>query len=368
MTGEVVILTSGKDGSGMGILDVSTCSQSFASFKNCIADPGCVCKVWYGPSAYSGDGSSGDYIAVAQSKKPVINIYQWGKPQVHQQCHTQEIMTSMTSSLSFLIGGTKRGWIYIWDLSTGELLNSFPAHFKSVSRMTMTKDAQFLMSVSDDGMGKVWDASKLFDSMEYNRSVAKSGNSAYRSWSPHTLPIKDMHVLESLGSTIRVVTCSLDKTIVMYDVHAGRQCLRLSMSDPLESIVCNPGEDFIIAGSTDGRIFQVDLSVASLSMDAALSTTTALGSGRNVAIGGLRNNNKPNSSSKIAADNSAGGGVTLLEGHTKAVTSVACSMDNSTLISTSDDGSMRTWNLWTRQCLHHSMPMNKNGISNAMVS
>lgn len=40
-----------------------------------------ICSVG-GPSSFSGQGSSGDYVVVAQSKKPQINVWQWGKPQV----------------------------------------------------------------------------------------------------------------------------------------------------------------------------------------------------------------------------------------------------------------------------------------------
>ena len=40
------------------------------------------------------------------------------------------------------------------------------------------------------------------------------------SWSPHTLPIKDCHVLESFTPAFyRVATSSLDRSVVIYDIH-----------------------------------------------------------------------------------------------------------------------------------------------------
>jgi hypothetical protein len=38
---------------------------------------------------------------------------------VHSQCHVQEILSSLTSdaSGSLLIGGSRKGWMYCWDLS-----------------------------------------------------------------------------------------------------------------------------------------------------------------------------------------------------------------------------------------------------------
>jgi len=54
-------------------------------------------------------------------------------------------------------------------------------------------------------------------------------------------------------------------------------------------------------------------------------------------------------------------------GHSKAVTGLAMSQDNSTLVSSSCDGSLRVWNVWTRQCLRESKPLHKAAISNMLV-
>lgn len=46
--------------------------------------------------------------------------------------------------------------------------------------------------------------------------------SLVRSWSPHTLSAKDLHLVCGVSS-LRVFTCSTDRTVVMYDVHSGKQ-------------------------------------------------------------------------------------------------------------------------------------------------
>ena len=48
-----------------------------------------------GDSSLSGRGSAGDYIAVAQSKKPVIQIYQWNKPQVLTKLYNTYIISNI---------------------------------------------------------------------------------------------------------------------------------------------------------------------------------------------------------------------------------------------------------------------------------
>ena len=50
----------------------------------------------------------------------------------------------------------------------------------------------------------------------------------HRSWSPHTLSVKDLHLINGTSS-LRVLTCSTDRTVVMYDVHAGKQVRYLSL-------------------------------------------------------------------------------------------------------------------------------------------
>ena len=108
MASEYVLVTSNKDSSskggtglGMRVLDINTgLVHPGCTFKhNCIADAGAISTIGFGSSSFAGHGSGGDFIAVSQSNKPVINIYQWGKAQVHAQCHMQEIITTLATGI-----------------------------------------------------------------------------------------------------------------------------------------------------------------------------------------------------------------------------------------------------------------------------
>ena len=57
-------------------------------------------------------------------------------------------------------------------------------------------------------------------------------------------------------------------------------------------------------------------------------------------------------------------GYMSLEGHTSAVTALAMSIDNTTLVSASSDCSVRIWDTITRQCLRESKPFHKSPLSN----
>lgn len=175
---EVVVFSSSKDSCGLGVLDVATGSSVASSFKNCIADAGTMCTVGSSESSYSGRGSGGDFIAVSQSKKPLIHVWQWGKPQPFLQCHVQEIVTALGSDSTgtFLIGGTQKGWIHCWNTATGELVNMWQAHFREVKRIYVTKNNQYIVSSSEDGGTRVWETSKVLDISERLKTGTIKGN------------------------------------------------------------------------------------------------------------------------------------------------------------------------------------------------
>lgn len=142
-----------------------------------IADPGCVCVIG-GDSSFSGtsNSSSGDYLCIAQAKKPIIQIWAWGKPQVHMQCHIQEVATSIACdySGSYIFAGTKKGWIFCWEVSSGRLLLSWQAHFKEVTRLKFTSTNDFCISCSGDGIARAWDMAVLDDSESHLLGEKKS--------------------------------------------------------------------------------------------------------------------------------------------------------------------------------------------------
>lgn len=186
---EVVIVTSSKDsGGGIAILDLVTCTPVCTNFKNCIAETGTACLLGNGVSSFSGNGSSGDYVAVAQSKKPTINIYQWGKPQALYQCHIQEITSALASDRMgrYICAGSKKGWCTFWELSTGLLLHSFQAHFKAVTKVEFTACGGYCVTVSEDGMARVWEVAQIVDQSEIvGRIGASVSVSSKRSITPY---------------------------------------------------------------------------------------------------------------------------------------------------------------------------------------
>jgi WD40 repeat protein len=107
----------------------------------------------------------------------------------------------------------------------------------------------------------------------------------------------------------------------------------------LECLVCNSTEDFCFIGSSTGSIIKMEMS--------AVTSNTL-----NISV--------PKSQQSPSA-------YKILDGHVKSVTSLSMSSDNCTLISTSADGSMKLWDIWTNQCIKECKPLNKSAITSSLV-
>jgi pre-rRNA-processing protein IPI3 len=353
---EVVVITSSND-SGIALLDINTLSSVGTNFKSCIVESSNCHAVTAlgGLSSYSGlgdQGSAGDYLAVAQAKKPLINIFVFGKPQPHMQCHTQEITTALSSDHknTLLFGGTKSGRIYCWDYSSGLLLNSFQAHFKSIHKIIVHPLLPYSITCSEDGMVRVWDNASIVDCSI--RSKTSKGIVPEHSYTPHTLPVRDVIVLGGL-TTFRMATVSHDRTLIIYDLYAKQNCVKMSFPMALECLVSSTSGDMLFLGSFTGPIYIVDLSSAAVLNSLAHTEIAVVG---NV-----------HSELSNAVKDKANRHYSTLEGHTKAVNSMAFSLNNVLLVSVSEDCSCRVWDTVTRQCLRETKPFIKFPLTSVTV-
>lgn len=177
-------MTSMKDSAaGMALISMKTGVPLCPNYKNCMSESGSMCTIGSSSSSFCGLGSSGDFVAVAQSKKPAIHIWQWAKPQPHFQCHIQEVVTALCPALDgqILLAGTRNGWIYCWDVSTGELIINFQAHFRAITRILVTQvGCPFAISVSEDGTARAWELHKIVDFSEAIKLIGRNSMTPYR--------------------------------------------------------------------------------------------------------------------------------------------------------------------------------------------
>lgn len=188
-------------------------------------------------------------------------------------------------------------------------------------------------------------------------------------------------------------TSSLDRTLVLYDPRAGKQCLRLTLPQGLSAMAMNATGDILTAGSTEGPIYIIDLNETARNFSVANSqrqqqqqqqqqllsrnmSSSSGGSGSSSSSSGIN-------SSRFAAGAESDGqllggsahpahGNQVLVGHQKSITGLCFSrglsaQDASCLISSSLDGYVRVWNIWSRQCISLFQPLSKCAITSIMV-
>jgi WD40 repeat protein len=156
-----------------------------------------------------------------------------------------------------------------------------------------------------------------------------------------------MLIIGSSPQIVRVLTCSHDRAIVLYDLHSGTQIFRLGLPEPIEAIACNAMEDKILAGSSSGCIYCVDMVAAYRGLTTSSHSTVAAGQTAN-------SRNLPE-------------GVTVLTGHTKAVSRISCSATSDVFVSASADGSLRWWDCENMHCVREVKPFQKTALTNAVV-
>jgi WD40 repeat protein len=113
----------------------------------------------------------------------------------------------------------------------------------------------------------------------------------------------------------------------------------------------NPMGDFIMIGGTSGAIYALDSTLLAHDINAT----------------GTR---KESITSKILGKEleKSVSMYSTLEGHSRKVTGLAFSIDNCTMVSGSEDGSVRVWDLWTKQCVREFKALNNCGITSILVS
>ncbi len=165
-------------------------------------------------------------------------------------------------------------------------------------------------------------------------SLDLGGVQPFRSWSKHSLPVTGLYCGYG-GPSCRIVSCSLDHTVQVYElaIEIGPVC-SLRTPSGLSCVTMDAGEKRLLVGGALGDIFLVDMDVVSQARTASRALVHAVGGVGSQQQGGV-----------------GGERWDMLAGHSKAVTSLVCSWDGRVVVSASEDGSLRWWDVDSQQCV-----------------
>ncbi|CAL8463828.1 g3362 [Coccomyxa elongata] len=331
-----VVLVASNVPSAVTTWDVHT-GTHLATFKDNCTSQNALCLV------------GRDYFAGAQHPKGSLHFWTWHKDQVLQRSYAVEPIVALAASLdgTHCAGGGQSGTIYLWEVPSGRLLRSWPAHYKAVTALAFTDDGAVLVSAGEDTVACAWLLMDVLDASP--EQGASMGPPTLQSWSEHTLPITSLYC--GMGANPIVVTVSLDRSCKVWSLAQGNLLGSITFPVSLHSVTADPAEHATYLGGADGRIFEVSLAGGNLTQD----------SGAFPGLGGAT------TSSGNGADADAGREWRVLEGHAQCVTCLACTTDGSHMLSGSEDGSVRVWELRSRQAVRVINSPEKAPVSALLV-
>ena len=210
--------------------------------------------------------------------------------------------------------GSLTGAAYIWEVSTGRLVRTWPAHFKAISAMTFAAEGSVLVTAGEDTVVSAWSLSSLLDPAAGGASGGVP--TPLHSWAEHALPVTSLACGNGGGGgACLVASASSDRTCKLWTLGGGHLLRTVALPAALCSVALDACEATLYAGAADGRVFEVPLNAApSAAMDGAAAA--------------------------------------VLEGHTRAVSAIACTADGERVVTASEDGTCRVFDAASRQTTH----------------
>lgn len=225
----------------------------------------------------------------------------------------------------FLVAGVVEN-IYIWQIATGKMLTMLTKHYQPINCIKFTDDGSHFVSGGQDGQVIVWNLSAAIGNPYQTETIEP-----LHSFSDHALPVTDLWIGTG-GMRALLVTVSMDRTCKIYDIGSGSMLLSLVFQEMLTAVTLDRVEIGLFVGTSLGNIYHHRLQPQSRTREYHITDNDKI-------------NNK-------------------FTGHTKAITCLAVSLDEQTLMSGSDDCSVITWNIQSRSLLK-TLP-HKGAITNAI--
>lgn len=198
-------------------------------------------------------------------------------------------------------------------------------HYQPINCIKFTDDGSHFVSGGQDGQVIVWSLSAAIGNAYQTEAVEP-----LHCFSDHALPVNDLWV-GSGGMRALLVTVSMDRTCKIYDIGSGSMLLSLVFQEMLTAVTVDRVEIGLFVGTSSGNIYHHRLQPPSRTREYHITDNDKI-------------NNK-------------------FVGHTKAITCLAVSLDEQTLISGSEDSNVITWNIQSRSLLK-TLP-HKGAITNA---
>lgn len=269
-----------------------------------------------------------NFLVTANNVKPLLAIWPVNRHETIQ--NVKFVLPARADSIAvspdgcFLVAGIQEN-VYIWQIATGRMLTMLTKHYQPINCIKFTDDGSHFVTGGKDGQVIVWSLSAAVG-CPYQTETVES----LHSFSDHALPVTDLWIGAG-GMRAILVTVSIDRTCKIYDLSSGSMLLSLVFQEMLTSVTLDRAEIGLFVGTSQGNIYHYKLQSPPRTREYHIT-----------------DNDKVNSK---------------FYGHTKAVTCLAVSLDEQTLMSGSEDCNVITWNIQSRSML--KTLQHKGAITNA---
>ncbi|MBD2036198.1 pentapeptide repeat-containing protein [Leptolyngbya sp. FACHB-321] len=234
--------------------------------------------------------------------------------------------------------GDSNGNIYLWNISTAQLLETFSGHKGWVWSVSFSPDGKTLVSSSSDGSMRLWDS-------QSGRCLQVLTDHKGCVWSVSFSPDGQ-----------QFASCSDDKTVRVWNLQG--QCLRVlkGHTQSVYAVHFAPDQQTLASGSSDTTIRIWDVSNGN-----CLSILQGHTSGVRCVryspdgqrlVSGCRDGSIRLWSGYFASNRSSKPAFKLLQGHADFVWNIAFSPDGCFLVSGGRDSTLRVWNVQDGQSVH----------------
>lgn len=271
-----------------------------------------------------------EFIIAANMSKPILHI--WPVNSQEQISGIRFVLPGKASALAVSPDGNYcvaaiSETIYIWQISTGNMVAVLTKHYQSVTAIKFIDDGSHFVSAGHDGMLLVWKLSSILAARGYsNHDITP-----LHTFSDHTLPITDL-VVGKGGIHGILTSVSLDRTCRVYDLASAMLLLNLVFPEALTSVAVDRLDNQVYVGTIQGSIFEFSLQTPPRTKEYHISHD-ALSTKQQFI------------------------------GHKSAVTALSVSLDGLSLVSGGNDETVNIWDVQSKQLIR-SMP-HKGVITNA---
>lgn len=275
----------------------------------------------------------------------------------HNQPVTQVIFSTDDK---VLISGTKDGRISLWDVKTGDLIQTWKAHRETVADIKVSSDGKTIASTGKDNTVKLWNIQGNYigrhEQLIRNISFSPDGNSIVSASDDQTIKIWDLQgklIQKFTGhqDTIwsadfspdgqSVVSGSNDKTAKIWNINGKLRKTLSGHQDGVTTAKYSPNGKLLATGSIDGfvKIWKPDGQLVN-SFQAHYDVITRLSFSPNSQMIATASHDK---TIKIWALD--GKLIQTIEGNGGEINDISFSRDGQMIASANDDNTVRLWNL-----------------------